>query len=152
MLPISMVLGMAILRKSRMLNRNGIILLFALSYAIWPVWDMKSMWNKGTAEYKLAQDLKQQGIKGNIASNVVFGMPEAVSMQRVAYFSGNSYYIMYKAPASFQELLPELRKYDVKYYCYYPQYNTNWQLKNEKGEALPSVDISAECKVFILNP
>lgn len=152
MLPISMVLGMAILRKSRMLNHKGIILLFALSYAIWPVWDMKSMWNKGTAEYKLAQDLKQQGIKGSMASNVVFGMPEAVYMQRVAYFSGNSYHIMHKAPASFQELLPELRKYGVKYYCYYPQYNANWQLRNEKREALPSVDISAECKVFILNP
>jgi hypothetical protein len=121
---------MAILRKSRMLNRKGIILLFAISYAIWPVWDMKSMWNKGKAEYKLAQDLKQHGIKGSMASNVVFGMPEAVYMQRVAYFSGNSYHIMHKAPASFQELLPELRKYGVKYYCYYPQYNTNWQLKN----------------------
>lgn len=152
MLPISLVLGTAIIKRNRLFSKKRVVALFALSYVIWPVWDMQKMWNVGKAEYQIARQLKEKGIKGRMAANLVFGKPEAVAMQCIAYFSGNNYYIMHKAPASFQELLPELRKYGVKYYYYYPQYNADWQLTNERGEAFTYVDISTDCKLLVLNP
>jgi len=152
MLPISMVLGIAIIKKNRLLSRKWVVVLFATSYAVWPVWHMQKMWNAGKIEYQLAQQLKAKGIKGNMAANLVYGRQGSTEMQRLAYFSNNPYFIMHKEPASFQELLPELRRYEVKYYCYYPQYNADWQFKNERGEAFQAIDISGDCKLLVLNP
>ncbi|OSZ81700.1 hypothetical protein CAP35_00070 [Chitinophagaceae bacterium IBVUCB1] len=136
MLPISIVLGVAIIKKNRLLNKGWVMALFAISYVVWPVYGISKMWNVGKQEYELAQKLRQEDIIGRYASNVIFGKPEAVAMQRIAYFTGNAYYIMHKAPKSFQELLPELRKYGIKYYCYYPKHNPDWKIVDENDKPL----------------
>lgn len=146
MLPLSMLLGILIMRKNEW-NKKWLIVLFALSYVIYPLYGICKMWNDGKAEYQMAQQLKQQDIAGSNASNLVFGMKESVSMQRLAYFSGNTYYIMPKAPQTFQGMLPELRKHGVKYYYYYTGYNPDWKITDEKGNPFSEV---ARFKSFIV--
>lgn len=150
MLPLSMVLGAAIMKRNRLFNKRWAIVLFAISYIVWPLCGMRSMWNVGKQEYTIAQTLKQENIIGSYASNVIFGNPDAVAMQRVAYFTGNAYYIMHKASATFQELLPELRKHNVKYYYYYPKYNPDWKMVDEEGKPFIVVANSSIMKVYLL--
>lgn len=156
MLPISMVLGIAIIRKNRLFSRKWVIVLFAASYIVWPIWDIQNMWNVGKDEHQLAQQLKQKGISGTCASNVVFGMYEAVKMQRVAYFSGNRYYIKTSSSVHNQELLPELRKYKIEYFFYYydqiADANYYAHLSDEHHNPFPVVFENREVKVFFLNP
>lgn len=133
MLPISMVLGTAIVKRNRLFSKKLVVALFALSYVIWPIWDMQKMWNVGKAEYQIARQLKEKGIKGKMGANLVYGKPGSTEMQRLAYFSGNPYFIMHNAPATFQKLLPELRRYNIRYYYYHTKYNTDWQLVDEHG-------------------
>lgn len=149
-LPLSMVLGAAIMKRNRLFNKRWAMVLFAISYIVWPLCGMRSMWNVGKQEYTIAQTLKQENIIGSYASNVIFGNPDAVAMQRVAYFTGNAYYIMHKASATFQELLPELRKHNVKYYYYYPKYNPDWKMVDEEEKPFIVVANSSIMKVYLL--
>ncbi len=93
MLPLSMILGIAIMQRNSLFNKKIFMLLFAGSYMLYPIHGIHKMWNEGREEYNLASHLKALGLKGSFVSNVSYGMPGDVELQRLAYFSGNRYFM-----------------------------------------------------------
>jgi hypothetical protein len=151
MLPLSMLLGALIMRKNNW-HKKWLIALFALSYVVYPMYGISKMWNDGAEEYNAGHDIKLNGVEGNIASNVVFGMPQSTTMQRLAYFSRTQYYIMHKAPATFQELLPDLRKRNVDYYVYYPSCSKDWKIIDENNKPFHVGYTTKDFILYVLNP
>lgn len=142
MLPLSMLIGAMVLQKGlKLLNGQRvygtfIVIAFALSYLVTPVWEMQKMVHDGRDDYQAAQQLQQLGIKGSFTSNAVFGNDALVRSQRIAYFAGSQYYNMPYANVPSNELLQEMRRYGIKYYYYfYPDAVSvqAFQLKNEQG-------------------
>jgi hypothetical protein len=153
MLPLSMLLGVLIIRKNEW-YKKWLIVLFALSYVIYPVYGIAKMWNEGKAEYELAQQLQKQEAKGSFASNTAFGMPHSSEVQRIAYFSGNSYYaaVLFDGRyGQFNAVLADLRKYNVKYYVYYKDCFTYLNVVDENGNPFPQVADFKTFKVYRLN-
>ncbi len=158
-LPLSMVVGALTLQKVLLhVDRqktigNIAIVLFAFSYTVHPIWDMRSLLNQGRAEYELAQTLKQNNIQGSFASNLNTA-PEVRKTIRLAYFAGCQYYNMPFA-ATDAQILGDIRRYNVRYYFYWPSgINDAYELKNEQGQPLPYVQPNGKngVKIFIINP
>jgi hypothetical protein len=151
MLPLSMLLGVVIIERNQNSPKKW-VLIFAISYIVFPVYGINKMWNDGKAAYELSQQLKQKDLNGRIASNVVFGMKEGVEMQRLVYFSGSQYSIMPEPTSTFQELLPELSKWGIEYYYYYPKYNQGWKIVDENDNPFPQVAEFKDVKIYRIYP
>lgn len=158
MLPLSMVLGAIFLHRFReRLGRFaiGATIVFALSYLAWPVWEMRTMFNSGLAEYQAAEQLDKLGIRGSFTANVVYG-PHMPAVARLAWFSGNRYYNLPNDDVSKGQLLQDMRRYRVKYYFHY-QPNLDggdFQFTDEGGLPFPEVSQGRlrGVKVFLVNP
>lgn len=117
MLPLGMVLGSKLLHK-----QNGMKWLsrvpypvFVLSYIVFPIWGLWQMHGIGSAEYKLAQLLKKEHIKGAFIAN-----RPAASMCRLAYFSGNAFYSNFRSwQDKEQEIQQDRARYGVPYYYHF---------------------------------
>jgi hypothetical protein len=97
LLPMSMLVAVLGLEKLRTIVSRRfyfiLVAVFCMSYLVYPVWDMKAMFQVGKAEFQLAQQLKAHGIQGGFACNIAYGK-EFQRVARVAYFSENPYYSM----------------------------------------------------------
>ncbi|RYE21438.1 MAG: hypothetical protein EOP51_15610 [Sphingobacteriales bacterium] len=158
-LPLSMVVGALALQKMLLhIDRQKIIgniaiALFAFSYVVHPLWDMRSMVNEGRNEYGLSQVLKENNIQGSFASNLNHA-PEVRKAIRLAYFAGCPYYNM-PFGADDKELLAEMRRYKVKYYFYWPStYTDNFAPADEHGQPFKYIepDEKSSLKIFLINP
>ncbi|WP_276133543.1 hypothetical protein [Polluticoccus soli] len=158
MLPLSMVLGALAIQRFRE-NMGGyakiVAAVFALSYLVWPIWDMKGMANEGRTEHQTAKKLKALNVNGSFTANVVYG-PQMPAVARLAYFSGCRYYNMPHSDVPKQQLLQEMRRYRVKYYFHYqPNIDGNdFQFRDEAGVPFPEVSQGrlSGLKVFLVNP
>ena len=148
MLPLSMLIGALVLQKGlKLLNGQHvfgtfIVIVFALSYLVTPVWEMQKMVHDGRDDHAAAQQLQQLGINGSFTSNAVFGNEALVRSQRIAYFAGSQYYNMPYADVPSNELLQEMRRYGIQYYYYfYPDAVSaqSFQLKDENGISFKEV-------------
>ena len=125
LVPMSLLLGVLLWQRLESVLPNKyvryvLLLVFCISYLAFPIWDMKSLYKVGEAEYKLAQQLNAANIKGSFASNIA----QSKRMQevtRVAYFSQNQFYYMPLPPKTNSELLSELERYNVNYYFHFQQ-------------------------------
>lgn len=97
-----------------------LLMIICISYLVFPVWDMKSMYNVGKDDYEFAQRLKVHNIKGSFASNTT-NRTALQRMVRIAYFSENPYYYMPLAAGNKTDLLNELQRYPVRYYFQFSQ-------------------------------
>ncbi len=145
MLPFSMLFGgLMMQRLLPMLDRKHalrylVTILFIGGYLIWPVWEMKTMFNDGKADYEVAQQMKAKGMEGSFTCNAVFENGYFPNASRIAYHAGMQYYNMPYANTPYDELLEEMRRYKIQYYVYF--YNTETASESftpvdEAGEAL----------------
>lgn len=142
-LPLSMVAGSLVLQRLAAVKfpgrENVLIGLFAIAYIIWPLYDFKTIWNEGKAEYLSAQQIKQAGINGSFTAWASFGNQSLIQLQRIGFFAGNPYYNMPYVNVPDNELLKDMRRYGIKYY-YYTAGDTVL-LKDEAGKAFPVKDV-----------
>lgn len=160
LLPCGMVLGSWLLEQIRPGSpfhpwRRWMALVFVLSFVSWPVWDMKSMIYTGREDYKAAQVLKENDIRGPFASDAGPG-GEYQAMARLAHFSGNSYYYVLPQRVDQQRLLAELKHDNVRYYIHLQRGGEpdGFQLNDEQGKPFPEVaaGLLPGMKVFRLLP
>ena len=157
MLPLSMVLGAMVLDKllvyvSKNWLKQLIMVAFCFSYGCFPIADLKNIINVGKDDYRMANELKQAGIKGTFAANVVINK-DVQKVARIAYFSGNPYYNIQNTDFLPQELLQEMRRYKVKYYFYFHSAmdGSNYKLVDEQGKSFPEQDMQG-LTIFTVNP
>ncbi len=155
-IPLSMIVGALVLQKvllhvDRQKTLGPIaILLFAFSYMVYPLWDMRSMINEGKAEYGMAERLKENNIQGSFASNLNHA-PEVRSTIRLAYYAGCPYYNM-PFEATTGQVLAEMRRYGIKYYFYWPAYSGDaFVMQDEQGRPMPYWQAKEGLKVFFIN-
>lgn len=120
LIPLSMVAGALFLQdhitdKDRRKSMQFLPFVFALSYLIYPAWGMVKMYHEGAAESDIAIQLQHLNIHG---SYTAFVNPnhDTQRMSRLAYFSGNQFYSIPKQDVQFQQILPEMRRYHIKYF------------------------------------
>jgi hypothetical protein len=149
MVPLAMVIGGLLIQR---ITENGLknILagLFALSFLVYPAWGLRKMYDVGKADHEIAIELRRMSVHGSFLSIVNPGK-EHQQMQRVAYFSGFSYYCVRPAGRNLlRVLLPEMRRYRVNYYIIYAQSSyavelTAAHFDDETGKPFPAM-----CKDF----
>ncbi len=132
MLPLAMIIGSYIITDNpflakRKVNMNLFYWLFALSFTVFPIRTMLIQYHTGKDEATLATKLNASGIKGSFTSNAHPGA-QMQSTIRLAYLSGNSYYIV-PLPDSLSDndIITNARQYNVKYYL---RYNTRKSNRN----------------------
>jgi hypothetical protein len=181
MLPLSMVIGAVILQKGEAnfliigpgsilgpasLNEEDqrkrtrsfkipnvlISVLFPLSFLVYPFWGMKTMFNEGNAEYRLAQQLKASNIHGTFTSITKPGLSKQRA-ERLAYFSGNPYFSIPRQDVQFHDILKETRSYHVNYFFSFRNDGTEGGITDEEGKPFPVVFIDKDnsLKVYQLN-
>lgn len=142
-----------ILSHTTLRTAIAINLLFAFSFIAWPLLDIRSMWNSGRDQFDIAQQLKKQNIVGSFITNVKFSKPGFDEIQRIAYFSGNPYYVIPSENAPYKGILTDIKQYDIKYYLYYYSPGTpasSIALHNEEGKVYPIVASFNGLSVFLL--
>ena len=152
--PIGMVSG-ALLLQDQMTGHGrkktiGVLpIVFALSFLIVPTWGMMKMYGEGEQENAIALQLKQLNIHGSFTAITKPGA-ESQRMERLAYFSGNQLYSIPKQEISVKEVLPDMRRYHVKYL-----FTTDTSmLLDEQGKPFPELTRGriTGLKVFAVNP
>ena len=124
-------------------------IVFALSFLIVPTWGMMKMYGEGEQENAIALQLKQLNIHGSFTAITKPGA-ESQRMERLAYFSGNQLYSIPKQEISVKEVLPDMRRYHVKYL-----FTTDTSmLLDEQGKPFPELTRGriTGLKVFAVNP
>lgn len=144
MVPLSMVITAAVLEQTSLFYQINarlrvlIMLVWTLSYAAFPVLGLKQMYRVGEKEFRLAEALKAQGIKGTFASNIPYST-ETQNLVRLSYFADMPYYYL-PLPASKDELLKEMRRYQVRYYFHFDEKDWNsFELTDETGKPFEEV-------------
>lgn len=146
MLPLGMVLGALLLQKvfSYFTDcgwiRPAAYLFFGLSFIYFPVLEMKKMYKVGAEDYRLAEHMKKEGIKGSFTVVAETGA-EVQGIERVAYFSGNPFYAIPKVNISLDELLTEMERYTVKYYIHFydKAEGATYRFTDANGREVPEV-------------
>lgn len=156
LLPCGMTAGAWLLQKiTASALRRWLIVAFVLSFAVWPLWELKSLVYLGRADHETAQLFRQQGVQGSFSGNAGQG-EEYRSMARLAWFSGNQYYYMLPGKGGKQELLAELRRYRIQYYFHLhrPEEGQDFRFSDEQGRAFPEVapGVFPGMQVFRLRP
>lgn len=155
MLPLCMLAGCLFI-QNHLLGKSYLKLLpwvFAISFLIYPLWSMVKMYDEGAYEYKVAEQLKRMNIHGAFTSMAKPGI-EAQRVERLAYFSGNQFYSLAKPVDSQQELLQEMRRYDVNYYFVYCEQAHDSSFVDEQGKSFTEItngDVKG-LKVFVDDP
>ncbi|MBS1773661.1 MAG: hypothetical protein JST82_12445 [Bacteroidetes bacterium] len=158
MLPLSMLLGVAIMQRNKFFNKRWLLLVFAFSYIIYPIKGIAEMWDEGKMEYELAKELREADVHGRFACKAAYGMNEYVAVQRLIYFSGDNLYLLRSDMLSIQKSnpFPELRRYGVNYIFWYHQIEEKgWHtyvMQDEPGKPLPVVFQKRGLVVWALTP
>ncbi len=153
MLPLCMILvAMAFQQLHKQLRGfwpNAVLLyLVSFSFLAFPLYNVSTIINAGKQDEKLAVTLKQMGIKGSFTSNASLGI-ETQSLQRLAYFSGNSYFNMPDINCSTRDLLSEMQRYDIHYYFYYADSaDTICVFKDADGKPFPELGCVGRLHIF----
>ena len=134
MLPLGMVMMGVLLKaiKNAITTwfQNLIYLLLSLSFTIYPVWQLSKMYDVGRNDHEIAQELKNLGIHGSFTSTCKPG-GEMQSIIRIAYFSGNAYYLIPYPGIPHDSLLYEMKRYQVNYFITYDGSSYAPELKDE---------------------
>ncbi len=157
MLPLCMLAGSLFIQNHLSgTGKNYVKILpwvFVLSFLIYPVWGMMSMFNEGANEYKIAEQLKHMNIHGSFICMAKPGA-EVQRIERLAYFSGNQFYSLAKSVEAQKDLLGEMRRYHVNYYFAYGESAKEFSFNDEQGKPFPELTNYGikGLKVFVVNP
>ena len=144
MLPLSMLMCALLMQKlfdhfgdARWL-RPKVIAVFVLAYVYHPVLELKKMYKVGTEDHRIAE--RMQGLNGSFAA-ITHPGEQVQGIERIAYFSGNTFYPIANPKLTHEELLAEMKRYGVKYYIYF--YNSadgnNYTFTDAKGQPAQEV-------------
>lgn len=149
MVPLAMVVGGVFIRQLKDgMSKNILLLVFPVSFLIYPAMGMIKMYDEGKNEYNIAQQLKEAGIRGTFTSNAKPGL-ETQRIVRLAYFSGNPCYVAPKPGIPQKELLKEIRKFNINYFFAVGVSNQNIPL-DENGQPFPELHIDGIKDITIL--
>jgi hypothetical protein len=146
MLPLNIVMGALLMKKLlEFVKGNRVVgiaacVIFVFSYLYWPVFEMKAMYRKGEDDHRLAMDMVKQLTPGSFTAMPTPGV-QLQGIERVAYFSGMSYYHIPTPDITHARLLSEMRRYGVRYYIYHyiPSEGLHYKFIDESGNELPEV-------------
>lgn len=114
-----------------------LILVYGLTWLPGVVLELKATFNEGKADHAIAQQLKEQGIKGSFLTNNYAGYQHHF---RISWFSRNPFYMHFGDQWTTAELLQEAARQQVSYYYYfYEGSNDDYVLRDATGKAYPEV-------------
>lgn len=156
-IPMGLTTGALILSHLHRITPNRMVIsssviIFAASYIIWPVWDMKAIAGQGKKEAFLAAYLFKYPLGHFSFSGNEEGGRNTPRLARIAYFAGANYYhAPYKLPHG--RLLEEMRKDRVQCYIMLTEDET-YEFKDEAGRPFPELTKGQieGVKVFLVNP
>lgn len=118
-----MILGSLLLQSLQyilgQLRYKLAVIIFAVSFIIFPILQMEALKGKNHELFEQAQNFKSYNIEGSFTSNAT----DAGRMWVIAYLSKNSFYTIERTDYNYQELLDEMRRYNVKYFLYESENN-----------------------------
>ena len=142
LVPVSMILGGVWLGAFRNWARNAlayrtICILFAASFIIFPLYDMKQLFRKGEDIYKLAAILGAYNIRGSFTSN---DNPNRSGC--LAYWLGCNYYTPVSEVVDRAAILSDMQRYRVMFYFHHQNGLdiTNDILMDESNQPAQRVD------------
>lgn len=142
LVPIGMLAGALWLERLRHLiaNRRAFLIaawLFALSFAAYPLYDLKELFRKGESVYRLAGNLTSLGIRASFTSN-----DNPSRSGALAYWLGCNYYAPAGEVVKPEELLADMRRYKVAYYFHHQNGldAANVFMLDEQGKPFRRVD------------
>ncbi len=156
LLLIGMILGSVWLEALRhWLNHRlafgAAVWIFAASFVIWPIYDMKSLFGAGADVRTEALRLRSLGLTGTFTSN---DHPSRSGL--LAYWLGSSYYTPVSETLRPEAILADMRRYKVNFYLAYGRKSdaTTPQLLDEQGMPFPELARGRVpwLSVFLVNP
>jgi hypothetical protein len=105
-----------------------ILLIFAFSFIIAPVNELKNYYDLDKGIYEQSLQLESYHIQGKLASNGNVENGNYRKMLQISYFIGAEYYGFAKPDMTDEELYYNLKKYDIDYYFVWGDSNQNIQL------------------------
>jgi len=148
LVPPGMILGHFALQQLKKRQKAATVV-FALSFALWPLLDTAFIWNEGKREFEQAKEMKKKNIKGSFTANTGNNR-DIQKMVRLAYFSGNSCYVAPLAGRTTEQVLQEMRRYHIKYY--FQSDDMRGVTVSEKSLPFPNVAYINGLGVFLVNP
>jgi hypothetical protein len=120
---LTMILGAILLEKAtarftRLASWTALLVL-ATSFIIFPILDIKNLTFKNKDLFTCSDALKNSHIQGSFTSNGV----DAGRMWVVAYLTKNPFYTIERTDYSIEELISEMKRYNVKYYLFQSENN-----------------------------
>jgi hypothetical protein len=134
LLPIGMILGAQLIERIRpFVNKKSWLMIcwiFAGSFIIWPVHDMKALFHVGEDVRLEALTLQKMGVYGSFSSN---DNPSRSGL--LAYWIQKGFYTPVSPDISPEDLLADLKKYQVKYFFEYVD-NPTLKISGSPGDSL----------------
>lgn len=121
MIPLLMVLGMRYLQQTTVSKRlqNMIMMVLACSFMLHPILQFKALRYKNKDLFEKAAWLKEKGIEGRFTSNI----NDAGQMWVIAYLNHAQFYTIERSEYSEEELIQEMKRYQVEYFLFEAQHN-----------------------------
>jgi hypothetical protein len=142
LLPVGMMLGAQWLELLRQYisNRKVFLLaawLFALSFTVYPAYDMKELFRKGEDVHWLAGNLAEHNIRGSFTSN---DNPSRAGL--LAYWLGCNYYAPANATIEPEQLMADIHRYNIEFYFHHQNGldATQVGMTDEQGRPYQRVD------------
>ncbi len=154
MLPLGMLTGAMVLQQFS--GKLWISIGCACLFLLYPVWQMRETYDTGKDDYLWAQEMKRHNVTGSFTAVVPAGK-FMHSAERIAYFSGNSFYSLKPGQITETDLLAEMRQYGINYLYVYTYSGNNCagilRKAVEGGSRIRETGIGEtnEIKVFRLN-
>jgi hypothetical protein len=145
MVPLSMVIGVSYLQQMKN-SRTALLLgyFFAASFALFPLYGLHDLYDKGRDEYITAQYLKRHNIVGAFTAEA--NAKDVQKIARIAYFSGDQYYNIPARYIDRDTLMQEAHRYGIRFCLYLPGHRsdaesapviTDPKLVDNSGKAYP---------------
>lgn len=143
MVPITMVMGALHIQDiDNRLQKTTLTILFSLSFLVYPAWCMVDMYGEGAKEFEVAQQLRQRHINGSFTSMAQPGK-EVQRIERLAYFSGNSFYSLSKPNYTADELWQDIHKHKITYlFSYNKPIEPQFLLPKSRSDSMVKMNIN----------
>jgi hypothetical protein len=96
-------------------------LVFAISFIVYPLFQFENLKNKNRDLFELSTALTDKNIQGRFTSNV----SDAGRMWVIAWLTKSNYYTIEKTNYTYDQLIAEMKRYDVKYYFFESEHNVS---------------------------
>ncbi len=122
------------------ISQRLFLIIFFCSYLVGMIGDIRLIINNGKKEFEIAQILIDKNIQGSFMCNKAAESGALRSIQTLAYFSGNPFYMYPREKWTLQELLADGERYSVSYFYYfYDGLSSGFTLLDSNGDPFPEL-------------